>query len=103
MSKPRKKRVRTDNFRIECKTQLSHDEVRCIPYAIADTEIKALRVQNLCKLLFFEKYNDTTLCRGSVFCKYDKSLLNKSLSKNDIYKLAIPEETLREIIGNFEK
>ena len=103
MTKLRKKRVRTDNFRIEYKTQLSHDEVKCVPYAIADTEIKALRVQNICKLLFFEKYNDVTICRGSAFCKYDKSLLDKALSKEDICKLAIPEEKLREIIGNFEK
>lgn len=73
----------------------------CIPYSIVDTGIKAFRIQNLCVLMFWEKYNTISLCSKSIICKYDESLLHKSLSKDDIYMIAISEEKLKEIIDSF--
>lgn len=98
MLKLKKTYIYTDNFGKKHKVRISPDDVSCVPYVIVDTGIKALRVQNLCKLMFWEKYNDINLCSKSIICKYDESLLHKCLSKNDVNKLAIPEEKLKEII-----
>lgn len=103
MFKSKEKYIYIDNFGKKHKVRISLDDVSCIPYYITDTGIKALRVQNLCKLMFWEKYNDVNLCSKSIICKYDESLLHKCLSKNDVNKLAIPEEKLKEIIDKFEK
>lgn len=103
MFKLKKKYIYTDNFGKKHKVRISPDDVSCVPYVIVDTGIKALRVQNLCKLMFWEKYNDINLCSKSIICKYDESLLHKCLSKNDVNKLAIPEEKLKEIIDKFEE
>lgn len=103
MFKSKKKYIYTDNFEKKHKLRISPDDVSCVPYYIADTGIEALRIHNLCKLMFWEKYNDINLCSKSIICEYDESLLHKSLSKNDVYKLAISEEKLKEIIDKFEE
>lgn len=91
----------TDNFGKKRKIRASSGEIKCVPYVTVDTGIRALRIQNLCKLMFWETYKDIKLCSKSIICKYDESLLHKSLSKDDIYKLAIPEKKLKELINEF--
>ena len=93
----------TDNYGKNHRIGISEADIKCIPYNIIDTGIKALYTQNIYKIMFLEKYNDITLCSKSIIGKCDDSLLNKILSKDEINKIAISEKTLKEIIDNFEK
>lgn len=98
----KEKYIYTDNFGKKHKVKISLDDISYVPYVIVDTGIKVLRIQNLCKLMFWEKYNDINLCSKSIICKYDESLLHKTLSKSDVNKLAIPKEELKEIIDKYK-
>lgn len=78
-------------------------DIKCIPFNIIDTGIKALYTQNIHIIMFFEKYNDITLCSKSIIGKCDKPLLNRAFSKDEINRIALSENAVKEIIDNFEK
>lgn len=78
-------------------------DIKCIPFNIMDTGIKALYAQNIHIINFIEKYNDISLCSKSIIGKCDKPLLNRTFSKDEINKIALSENTLKKIIDTFEK
>ena len=78
-------------------------DIKCIPFNIMDTGIKALDTQNIHIIMFFEKYNDITLCSKSIIGKCDRPLLNRTFSRDEINKIALSENTLKKIIDTFEK
>lgn len=102
MFKMKKTYTYRDNFGKEHKVKIFPDELRYVPYEMCDTGVRALRVQNICKLLVWEMHKDVTLCSKSIVCKYDESLLNKSLSRDELNKVAISEEELSKIVNSFE-
>ena len=93
----------TDNYGINHSIDIPEKDIKCIPFNIIDTGIKALYTQNIHIIMFFEKYNDITLCSKSIIGKYDKPLLNRTFSRDEINKIALSENTLKKIIDTFEK
>lgn len=93
----------TDNYGINHSIDIPEKDIKCIPFNIIDTGIKALYTQNIHIIMFFEKYNDITLCSKSIIGKCDEPLLNKTFSKEEMKKIALSENTVKKIIDNFEK
>ena len=89
----------TDNFGKRHKLKISDSEVICAPYDILPTGNMALQTQGICKLMYWEKYQDMKLCSKSILCKRDESLLQRTLTKEDINKIALSEKELQEIIA----
>ncbi len=93
----------TDNFGKEHKIRVSPDDIRCVPYATADTGWKPLRIQNLCKLLYWETYNGVNLRSMSIICPYNDKLIGKTFTISEINEMSISGDELQRIVDSFEE
>lgn len=57
----------TDNFGKRHKLKISDSEVICAPYDILPTGNMALQTQGICKLMYWEKYQDMKLCNTTAY------------------------------------
>lgn len=92
----------TDNFGKKHKIKVSPEDIVCVPYATADTGRKPLRIQNLCKLMYWETYNGVNLRSMSIICPYKDNLVGSKFTQDEMLNMAISNDTLQSIIDDFK-
>ena len=85
------------------KLKISPEDIVCVPYEIIEMGTKTLRDKGLCKLTYWETYQGSNLQSMSIICKKADDLIGKQFTQEEIRKMAISNEALKDFISEKEE